>query len=198
MEDQSTQASPEVKNEQNELLRSQLPPFNPVLTTSIILGVIGWIGLIVLVVFTVPTLGPRWLMYFLVTLAFSGPALSAMHYLHKRFPAKPVANNAVLVREALWVGIYADVMLWLQFGKALNFAIAAFSAIGLFAVEMLLRWRERNKWTPPADREESKEAAENTKTGMTQENPLSQDDFTKFDEPQDEKQPEISHDDEQS
>lgn len=137
--------------DQANQLRKQLPPWHGVWITGLVLGGIGVIGLVLLVLLTVPTLGPRWLMFFLVTLAVSGPALLVMHYLHRRFPTKPAATGGVLVREALLVGAYADVMLWLQFGKALNFALAAFIAVGLIAIELLIRLRERSTWSPPAN-----------------------------------------------
>ena len=73
-----------------------------------------------------------------------------MYYLHRRFPSKPTANAGVIVREAVWVGAYADILLWLQFGKVLNFALGIFIAVGLLAVELLVRLRERSRWTPPA------------------------------------------------
>lgn len=132
-----------------EDLREQLPPFGAALTTSIILGTVGWVGLLLLVVFTVPTLGPRWLLFFLVTLAFSGMALPVVHYFHRRFPGKPVATSVVMIREALLVGAYADILLWLQFGKVLNFALAILIAAGLIAIEVFMRFREKNRWTPP-------------------------------------------------
>lgn len=137
--------------EQANQLRSQMPPWHGVWITGLVMALIGWGGLVLLVLLTVPTLGPRWLMFFLTTLAVCGPALPIVHYLHRRFPSKPAVTGGVLVREALWVGAYADVMLWLQFGKALNFALAAFIAIGLIAIELLIRLREKNTWTPPAE-----------------------------------------------
>jgi hypothetical protein len=138
-----------VQSQTQEELRDQLPPFGAALTTSIILSSIGWVGLLLLVVFTVPTLGPRWLLFFLVTLAFSGMALPVVHYLHRRFPGKPVATSVVMIREALLVGAYADILLWLQFGKVLNFALAILIAAGLIAMEVFMRIREKNRWTPP-------------------------------------------------
>ena len=134
--------------DQSDQIRKQLPSFQPVLTAALLLGVTGWIGLLLLVLLTVPALGPRWLMFFLLTLAVSGTFLPLMHYLHRRFPSRPVATDGVLIREALMAAVYADVLLWLQFGRALNFAEAAFIAVGLIAIEVLIRWRERTKWVP--------------------------------------------------
>jgi hypothetical protein len=138
-------------SDQADQLRKQLPSQAIVLPTGLALGGVGWIGLALVVFLTVPTLGPRWLLFFLTTLAFSGPALPVVNYLHRRFPSNPPANGGVLVREALLVGAYVDILLWLQFGKALNFALGAFIAVGVVAVEVLLRWIERTKWVPPAE-----------------------------------------------
>jgi hypothetical protein len=131
-------------------LRKQLPSSTAVLTTAIILASIGWVGLILLFILTVPTLGPRWLLYFFATLAFSGMALPVIHYLHKRFPGKPVATSVVMIREALLVGAFADTLLWLQLGKVLNFALGILIGACLAAIELLLRLREKSQWTPPA------------------------------------------------
>ena len=131
-------------------LRKQLPSSTAVITTAIILASIGWVGLILLFILTVPTLGPRWLLYFFATLAFSGMALPVIHYLHKRFPGKPVSTSVVMIREALLVGAFADTLLWLQLGKVLNFALGILIGACLAAIELLLRLREKSQWTPPA------------------------------------------------
>ena len=135
----------EKKSQENT---TRLPSFSGVLTASLILTVTGGIGLLFLVVFTLPTLGPRWLLFFLITLVFSGIALPVAHYLHRRFPSVPPANAAVLVREALFAGAYVDLILWLQFGRVFNFALAIFIAIGLAVVEFLIRLRERTRFSP--------------------------------------------------
>ncbi len=127
-------------------LRKQLPPFRSILTTGIILTVIGLAGLVIVIFFTLPMLGPRWLLFFLVTLLFSGLALPVVYYFNLRFPSRPVASNTVLVREALWLGVYFDLILWLQFGKVLNFALAVFIFFGLAAIELLIRLAERNRF----------------------------------------------------
>lgn len=133
-------------NTDSNELRKQLPPFRSILTTSIILSTIGLVGLVVIIFFTLPTLGPRWLLFFLVTLLFSGLALPVVFYFNLRFPSRPVASNTVLVREALWLGVYFDLILWLQFGKVLNFALGVFIFLGLAAIELLIRVAERNRF----------------------------------------------------
>lgn len=125
-----------------------MPSFRHILFTGFILAMLGWGGLFLLFVLTVPNLGPRWLLFFLATLAVAGPALPAVAYLHRRFPSEPPAGAPVLLREAILFGVYADLILWLQLGRVLTFALAMFIAIGLVAVEALLRWRERSRWSP--------------------------------------------------
>jgi hypothetical protein len=125
----------------------ELPSFRSIMVTAIILVVTGGVGLFILFVLTVPTLGPRWLLFFLATLVVSGISLPIVHYLHRRFPSKPVPGTPILLREALFAGAYIDAMLWLQFGRVLNFALAVFIGVGVIAVELLLRMRETSRFS---------------------------------------------------
>lgn len=127
---------------------SQNPPFRPILITSLILLGVGLVGLFLLFSLTVPTLGPRWLLFFLLTLVGSGVALPGAYFLNLRFPSNPPAGASILLREALWVGLYIDLLVWLQFGKVLNFALGALLLFGFAVIEFLLRLRERNRFDP--------------------------------------------------
>lgn len=123
-------------------------PFLPFLVSGIFLALVGWAGLAVLIITTLPTLGPRWLFFFLLTLAVSGTVLPVIHFLHRRFPSEPPADAGVVVREALLLGIYADLLAWLQLGHVLNSALTIVLAMGLIATEFLLRLRERSRFRP--------------------------------------------------
>ena len=127
--------------------------FSAILITSLVLFAVGAIGLVILFNLTVPTLGPRWLMFFLLTLAVSGLALPAAYFLNVRFPSTPPADAGVLLREAIFMAIYVDLIVWLQFGKVLNFAIGLFVLVGFALIEFLLRWRERSRFSPDASDE---------------------------------------------
>lgn len=129
----------------------KLPPFLPVLLTSLFLALTGWAGLAALILFTLPNLGPRWLFFFLTTLAVIGTALPVIYFFHRRFPGQPQANAGVIIRETVWVGMYMDILLWLQLGRALNLMTAAFLAVGLVVIEFVLRWREHSQWDPKAE-----------------------------------------------
>lgn len=124
------------------------PSFRPYLTPTLTLALIGWAGLYFLFNYTLPTLLPRWAFFFLTTLALSGTALPIIYFFHRRFSQKiPPAN--VITRQALWVGIYGATLAWLQLGKVANFSIVIGLAIGLIAIETLIRLREKAQWTPP-------------------------------------------------
>lgn len=133
--------------------RNHPSAFGSVLITSILLILIGGLGLFLLFNLTLPTLGPRWLLFFLLTFLASGVALPFAYFLNLRFPSIPPAPDIVLMREALFFGLYIDLMTWLQLGKALNFAAAVFLFIGFGLIEFLLRWREHNRFVPDAPRE---------------------------------------------
>jgi len=130
-----------------EAPQAQQSKFLPVFTASLVLVGIGLIGLLALFIFTVPTLGPRWLLFFLVTLLFSGLSLPVIYYLHLRFPSQPAVSSKVIIREAAGFGIYANILLWLQFGKVLNYALAIFIAIGFIAIELIIRMREKSRFS---------------------------------------------------
>jgi hypothetical protein len=121
--------------------KSFLSPFSKILMTAFILTFIGLTGLAVMVFFTEPTLGPRWLGYFFLTMLASGLMLPFVHIFQRRIAKQPVSDG-VLIREALWFGIYVDLMAWLQLGRVLNALIAIFLAGGFIVLEVLLRMSE--------------------------------------------------------
>jgi hypothetical protein len=133
---------------------SKFPPFLPVLFTSLGLSLIGLIGLAIVILYTVPTFGPRWLFFFLFFITLTGLALPIVYFLNRRFPSQPMPSSGVIVRQALWAGIYGDVALWLQMGHIFNLALAIFLAAGLIAIEFLLRLRERSLWKPTETKNE--------------------------------------------
>ena len=124
------------------------PTFRPYLPPTLTLAIIGWAGLYFLINYTLPTLLPRWAFFFLATLALSGTALPIAYFLHRRF-AKPFPPAKVITRQALWVGVYGATLAWLQLGKVANLSITIGLALGIIAIETLIRLREKSQWTPP-------------------------------------------------
>ena len=101
-----------------------------------------------MVMYTLPTLGPRWLFFFFLVCAVTGAGLPVTAYLNWRFPTTPPANQGVVLREALWGGIYVAVLAWLQLGRALTSPLALLLALGMTGLEWLLRLREHSRWSP--------------------------------------------------
>jgi len=127
---------------------AKFPPFSTFLWASILLNLLGWGGLAVLVSNALPTLGPRWLFYFLLFCAVSGLFLPVTFFLNRRFMSKPPAEGGVIVREAIWVGMYACIALWLQQAALLNGLIAFAVGLGFVMIEFLMRVRELSSWKP--------------------------------------------------
>jgi len=118
------------------------------LPAAVILFIIGWGGLIALTITTLPTVGPRWLFFFLCVMAITGTMLPIIAFLNRRFPNTPPPSAMVVVRQSLWFAIYGATLIWLQMGRVLNPALAILLAIGLVLIEFLLRLSEKSQWKP--------------------------------------------------
>lgn len=125
------------------------PTFRPYLTATLTMFIAGWAGLYSLVNFTLPTLGPRWAFFFLAVLALTGTALPVIYFINRRFNVKnfPAAN--IIIRQALWVGVYGATLAWMQLGRVATLNLAAGMAFGFVLMEVLIRMREKAQWTPP-------------------------------------------------
>ena len=124
------------------------PSITSFVPVSILLMVTGWGGLAALVLSTLPTVGPRWLFFFLVVIALTGTALPVMAFINRRFPSTPLPTSAIIIRQALWVGVYGATIAWLQIGRVLTPTLAILLAAGLVLIEFLLRLSEKSQWKP--------------------------------------------------
>lgn len=124
------------------------PPVRQFLPAAIILALLGWGGLLYVLLFTLPTVGPRWLFFFLSVLAVTGTFLPVVAFLNRRFPSSPPPTTAVVLRQALWVGIYFPTLAWLQIGRVLTPALALLLLLGFILIEWLMRLREKSRWNP--------------------------------------------------
>jgi len=118
------------------------------LPTSFLLLAIGWGGLFFLFNVTEPFLLPRWFFFFLVVVAFTGLALPVTSFFNYRFPSDPPATVRVILRQALWVGVYAATIAWLLYGRVFNLAMAIILAMAFLAIEWFIRLREKTRWEP--------------------------------------------------
>lgn len=116
------------------------------LPAALFLFIVGWGGLIFLIMSTLPTVIPRWLFFFLCVMAVTGTALPITAFLNRRFPSTPPPTYFVVVRQALWFAVYLSTLLWLQMGRVLNPALAILLAVGLGLIEFLLRLSEKSQW----------------------------------------------------
>jgi hypothetical protein len=113
---------------------------------TMILGMIGYGGLIFLILERQPTLGPRWLFFFFAMFAGTGTALPVVAYLNYFFPAKAPATQKIILRQATWFGMYLCVILWLAVGRVLSIQLATVIFVGMLIFEFVLRLREIAAW----------------------------------------------------
>jgi hypothetical protein len=118
------------------------------LPTIMFLMITGWGGLLVLIYSYPPTVWPRWLFFFFGVLAVTGTALPFVAFLNRRFPSTPPAEPNVVMRQAIWVGIYLPTLAWLQIPRVLTVAQVIMLGVAFIIIESLLRLRERSQWTP--------------------------------------------------
>lgn len=119
-----------------------LPPFGKILLTSLVLLVIGGSGLAYIVFYMEPHLGPRWLLYFFLTLAGSGFAMPIAYIFQRRIAKNHVPAN-VLIREAVFFAVFLDLILWMQIGRIVSNLVIFLLAVGLILLEFFLRVAEK-------------------------------------------------------
>ena len=78
--------------------RTFVPNFGKIFLTSLILVVLGAGGLIFIVFFSEPTLGPRWLFFFFLTICMTGLALPFAYILQRRIAKQYVSNQCFITR----------------------------------------------------------------------------------------------------
>jgi len=124
-----------------------LPPSAYYPAAALLAGA-GWGMLLLLVFFTPPAIGPRWFFYFFLVPALTGLALPAVAYLNFRFPSHPPAGPTVVTRQSIWFGLFGATIAWLNNGRVYSFTLAVMLIIGLTVLEIILRLRERTRYTP--------------------------------------------------
>jgi hypothetical protein len=123
--------------------------FKPFGLTSILLMLVGWGGLYFLITQTVPQVWPRWGFFVLSLMALTGTVLPIIYFFHRRFSSEKPAEANVIVRQAMWVGIYGATLAWLQLGRLVTVYVILGLAGGLAAIEYFMRLREKSHWKPP-------------------------------------------------
>ncbi len=123
----------------------QMPPDHlGVMIAALMMIIGGWGGLYALVTTATPRVGERWLFFLLLHIAVTGTVLPFIRFLNTRFtPASyELPPGGVLVRQAVWVGLFVVACAWLQIPRALSPQIAFLLALAFVVIEVFLRARE--------------------------------------------------------
>jgi hypothetical protein len=124
--------------------------FRPYLASTLSLLIVGWGMAAYSVTMFTPTVWARWLFFFGGTLGLISLALPAAWFLNLRFPSNPPAGAAIIVRQAIWVGVYGALLAWLQQERLVSLWTGFILVAGLVAIEYLIRMREIARWQPAA------------------------------------------------
>jgi hypothetical protein len=136
---------------------SSKPSFRPYIFRVLILLLVGWGGLYVLALYTLPVVWARWGFFVLWVIALTATAFPVIYFVTTRFATERMEPR-VLVRRALWVGVFGATLAWLQLARLVNAYIILGLAFGLIAIESLLRLRERARWRVPEMDEDDQSA----------------------------------------
>jgi hypothetical protein len=123
--------------------------FKPFGLSALVLMIAGWGGLYFVITETLPFVWSRWGFFVLVLIALTGTVLPIVYFLHRRFPGEKPAEANVIVRQALWFGVYGSTLAWLQLGRLVTVYVILGLAGGLIAIEYFMRLREKAHWKPP-------------------------------------------------
>ena len=122
--------------------------FRPYILRILILLLLGWGGLGALLYYSEPTVLPRWALFACITLALTSTAFPIIYFIETRF--NQTHNEVqVMVRQALWVGVFGATLGWLQLARLVTLYVVLGLAGGLVAIESLLRLREQARWHAP-------------------------------------------------
>jgi hypothetical protein len=78
-----------------------------------------------------------------VMVAVTGLALPLAYYLNRRFGNAPDHHFLVVLRQGMWVGIWAAFIVWLQMNRAFNWGVVLLVAVVFALFEILLQVRTR-------------------------------------------------------
>jgi len=129
---------------------SQKNTFRNYLLSTLMLILVGWGGLFVTLYFLLPFVWSRWAFFVFGIMGLTGLALPIVYYFHKRFPGETPAEPNVIIRQALWVGVYGATLAWLQLGRLVTLYVILGLAGGLIAAEYFIRIREKANRRIPA------------------------------------------------
>lgn len=124
------------------MMKNEQITVGKVLPVGLILTAGGGAGLIFIFFNTQPFLGPRWLLFFFISLVSCGLSLPIITILQLRFSKKNLSEG-VLLRESILCAVYIDLLLWLQLGRVLTDFIILLLGAGFVMLEIFLRISEK-------------------------------------------------------
>lgn len=116
-----------------------------VLLASLFMFVIGWGGLLNLVISTRPRIGGEiWLFFILLQIAVTGTAIPILCLVSQRL--RPVNDRVplagVVVRRSVWIGIIVVTCAWLMIPRYMSAPILLILILLFVVIEVFLRNRE--------------------------------------------------------
>jgi len=111
--------------------------------STFLLLLLGWSGLAWVLLNSLPYVWSRWAFFVFGIMGLTGIALPIVYFLHQKFPENPPAEPNVIIRQALWVGVYGGTLAWLQLGRLVTLNVILALAGGLVAAEYFIRIREK-------------------------------------------------------
>lgn len=132
----------------------ETPSFKPYFLSLLALVILGGGGLFFLVNQTLPFVWYRWGFFVLLIMTLTGIALPVVYFFHRRFQNQKPAEPNVIIRQAVWFGVYGATLAWLQLGRLVTVYVILSLAGGLIAIEYFIRLREKSHWKPPVHEDE--------------------------------------------
>jgi hypothetical protein len=126
----------------------RIPPDHVgMLSASIVMALLSWGGLYWLITTQQPRIGGQlWLFFLLLSMAVTCTVLPFIRYFNVRFTPlnRELPPSGVIIRQSVWVGLYAAICAWLQIPRVLSLPAATLLAITFIGVEVFLRARENS------------------------------------------------------
>ena len=118
---------------------------NGVLLASLLMFLIGWGGLLLMVISTRPRIGGEiWLFFILLQIAVTGTAIPILCLVSQRL--RPMNDRVplagVVVRRGVWIGIIVVTCAWLMIPRYMSLPVLLILVLLFAVIEVFLRNRE--------------------------------------------------------
>ena len=118
---------------------------NGVLLASLLMFLIGWGGLLLMVISTRPRIGGEiWLFFILLQIAVTGTAIPILCLVSQRL--RPMNDRVplagVVVRRGVWIGIIVVTCAWLMIPRYMSLPVLLILVLLFVVIEVFLRNRE--------------------------------------------------------